>query len=136
MRISDWSSDVCSSDLYLDYLAGGGNPDQFAGLPGGGPIDPGQPDPNQPAGTNMRGSLSFAVPGANSHTSLYARDVVFVDGKPSEIPTGSTLIPTDRGNFAEIYENDAITIGRLHDGVFTDRSEKHTSELQSLIRIS
>src|SRR3546814_930347 len=40
---------------YLDYLAGGGNPDQFAGLPGGGPIDPGQPDPNQPAGTNMRG---------------------------------------------------------------------------------
>src|SRR3546814_15130854 len=70
MRISDWSSDVCSSDL--------------------------------------------------SHTSLYARDVVFVDGKPTEIPTGSTLIPTDRGNFAEIYENDAITIGRLHDGVFTD----------------
>src|SRR3546814_8432408 len=56
MRISDWSSDVCSSDL----------------------------------------------------------------GKPTEIPTGSTLIPTDRGNFAEIYENDAITIGRLHDGVFTD----------------
>src|SRR3546814_17099058 len=68
----------------------------------------------------MRGSLSFAVPGANSHTSLYARDVVFVDGKPTEIPTGSTLIPTDRGNFAEIYENDATTIGRLHDGVFTD----------------
>src|SRR3546814_16554238 len=68
----------------------------------------------------MRGSLSFAVPGANSHTSLYARDVVFVDGKPTEIPTGSTLIPTDRGNFAEIYENDAITIGRLHDGLFTD----------------
>src|SRR3546814_11372191 len=22
MRISDWSSDVCSSDLYLDYLVG------------------------------------------------------------------------------------------------------------------
>src|SRR3546814_3368891 len=97
MRISDWSSDVCSSDLslvgaqagflsaYLDYLAGGGNPDQFAGLPGGGPIDPGQPDPNQPAGTNMRGSLSFAVPGANSHTSLYARDVVFVDRKSTRL---------------------------------------------------
>src|SRR3546814_20058080 len=73
-----------------------------------------------PSDLNMRGSLGFAVPGANSHTSLYARDVVFVDGKPTEIPTGSTLIPTDRGNFAEIYENDAITIGRLHDGVFTD----------------
>src|SRR3546814_6284936 len=24
MRISDWSSDVCSSDLYRDHLAGGG----------------------------------------------------------------------------------------------------------------
>src|SRR3546814_19123464 len=106
MRISDWSSDVCSSDLYLDYLAGGGNPDQFAGLPGGGPIDPGQPDPNQPAGTNMRGSLSFAVPGANSHTSVYARDVVFVAGKPTEIPTGPTLITTDQNGRASCRERE------------------------------
>src|SRR3546814_3108283 len=80
MRISDWSSDVCSSDL------------AYFGLP------PGQPD--------------------------------FDPGREFDA-TENTLAAYVQGKYAV-----DLSSGISLDGVVGVRSEEHTSELQSLMRIS
>src|SRR3546814_5239517 len=97
MRISDWSSDVCSSDLLL------------------------HPDPGHhgtaPGGTDPRGHERVAgAPGARA------------DGDP---------VPVERrpvGGGREAAAHHAGTAGG--EGRGRTRSEEHTSELQSLMRIS
>src|SRR3546814_2849457 len=101
MRISDWSSDVCSSDLMKAY-------DLLvqceAGLASitGGPEAPGR----------VGVSVADICCGMNAHAAilqaLYAR--------------------------AHSGEGAGIAVS-LFDGL-ADRSEEHTSELQSLMRIS
>src|SRR3546814_8629961 len=100
MRISDWSSDVCSSDLF--YNAGS----QFAEIwesAGGTPV-------------NIINNYFRAGPNTSGAIGAIDRQTI-----------GSTGI-------ARIYHS-----GNQLDGIFrmtTDRSEEHTSELQSLMRIS
>src|SRR3546814_9150985 len=104
MRISDWSSDVCSSDLGHHHLPvaqrlrlhrGDGRRDKALGVEGGG--DDG----------NQRGGGHAAAP-------LSARWRRAPNRRPSLC---STWRRRTRGSGA-------------------DRSEEHTSELQSLMRIS
>src|SRR3546814_4182985 len=91
MRISDWSSDVCSSDLD-DVLVGSGA--------------------STPAVVNLTASTIFGKKAAGGASAL----------SPSEARTVLGLATTDSPHFA---------------GGFLDaRSEEHTSELQSLMRIS
>src|SRR3546814_6640106 len=86
MRISDWSSDVCSSDLLL-----------------------------------ATGALA---PGTDQFNSLYEKLRARF----------ATLFPT--GGFVH-FAGDAQAIeDRQTVRFFEDRSEEHTSELQSLMRIS
>src|SRR3546814_7168876 len=90
MRISDWSSDVCSSDLeqvswdlsFLYALS-----DEF----------------------NVYGRVAsgFRAP------SIQGRNIAFFDANPFSIAESETILSTEIG-----------------------RSEEHTSELQSLMRIS
>src|SRR3546814_9658989 len=95
MRISDWSSDVCSSDLARPYV-GDPRPDDGGGVA-----------PHRPA----RAQLGAAVgPYPADHRVRLLSDA-----------------PTDRG---------ARRAARAIDALRRGRSEEHTSELQSLMRIS
>src|SRR3546814_6207212 len=99
MRISDWSSDVCSSDL------------------GRGTIDPGVHDREDAphAGELHRPQL------ARSERWAFARACVFHggrEGRDSDLPIGRRRA------------------GKAEAAVTAARSEEHTSELQSLMRIS
>src|SRR3546814_7333883 len=111
MRISDWSSDVCSSDLnkqVLDYL---GTPSVTVVSWSGG--------------TNNAVRVSAQTQRDLPFSSLF-------------LPAGPTITATataaviDSGEFCMLATNEtaqaAVSIG--------GRSEEHTSELQSLMRIS
>src|SRR3546814_5901771 len=97
MRISDWSSDVCSSDLLDDLdllLAGGLQVDRELGLLFGS------------------GGTGGGRTGGNGHRG--------------------------GGGHAELLFHRLDQLHHLDEGLAADRfkSEEHTSELQSLMRIS
>src|SRR3546814_9993001 len=118
MRISDWSSDVCSSDLKehgVDGLAqvetwqealGSSSPLPLAGGVGGGPVD-------KPT-TETRPPLAPPASGRGTGVALI-------------------VLPLDHG-----FASDAISLLTEQDilGERLVRSAEHTSELQSLMRIS
>src|SRR3546814_8719157 len=105
MRISDWSSDVCSSDLTIDafeaWRIGPGAPE--AGWPGSPIATRGNP----------------------------AADLAIVVDMP-EREDGETLLS---GAAGVLFDRMLAAIGRDRSSVYL-RSEEHTSELQSLMRIS
>src|SRR3546814_6289400 len=122
MRISDWSSDVCSSDLHLDlgvgaHLAGG----QDEGVDAhhhlrdreGGDV------------AELAGLGDVAGDGADDGAALVEARVV--DGEVVERLDAGRVLEVDVGEL----------LGDAHRGVHeAERSEEHTSELQSLMRIS
>src|SRR3546814_3899597 len=97
MRISDWSSDVCSSDLHPAH--GAGKVDEIGLAP---------PRAFAPAVLAL-----FQQRGAD-HLGLFQR-------------TARQLDQVERGAIQHPHQRNAFGIGR---------SEEHTSELQSLMRIS
>src|SRR3546814_9146775 len=100
MRISDWSSDVCSSDL-PDYE--GSDDYEVAPLP---------------------------------LLSVNYRDIVFLDKTTTLGANVFTLRgpgPNDKLHFGPLLR---YQFGRDQDSNDALRSEEHTSELQSLMRIS
>src|SRR3546814_2046784 len=101
MRISDWSSDVCSSDLAAGTPA---SPDL---LPDGFMRD-------RQTNSKQRTTISLFL----DH-SLLAGDTRVADPRNSR----TTLRP-------------AVTSHRPYSASVQPRSEEHTSELQSLMRIS
>src|SRR3546814_4022470 len=102
MRISDWSSDVCSSDL-----AGS------ARCAGGGARAPRRPRARSGAGRRAGGSWAVGL-----------RGVVLGGVDVSRLVVSCLAI----GGF--------LLAGVVVPGVVVGRSEEHTSELQSLMRIS
>src|SRR3546814_4166546 len=110
MRISDWSSDVCSSDLSLN-----------SGVPGVGVL---QETSNAAAGVQVTlpiftgGRRSAQVRQAQSRSSQAIEQYI-------EVERG--VIAQTRGAYAAWQANERIIAAR---------SEEHTSELQSLMRIS
>src|SRR3546814_10445599 len=95
MRISDWSSDVCSSDLSCHGMNA-------------------VPD-----------SASYA-PGCNGQS-------MNGDSRPTRWPSTSS----SRNTRPLMINSTLVTGGRLVNiGILVRRSEEHTSELQSLMRIS
>src|SRR3546814_5145739 len=107
MRISDWSSDVCSSDLDLD-------PGDAEGA------SQGMADP--PPARRVAYSRARLSPRAR---------------RPDRRQSG----PAHRGGYQEAYRTlrpaRRRAAARAHAaGHFHRRSEEHTSELQSLMRIS
>src|SRR3546814_10380493 len=147
MRISDWSSDVCSSDLLRDELdakdAGSrtrlGAEAYLPLLRATGPFDP--------AIADLR---AFDTTGA-----LTSRiDALEAIAAPVRDRVTLTLDPTERHGFAyqswfgfQIFvpgQGDAvgrgggysIPVGEQEESAVGFRSEEHTSELQSLMRIS
>src|SRR3546814_8436188 len=109
MRISDWSSDVCSSDLYTDGRSGGTSIVTPAHL------------------------SRYVVPEEGEYILRLDRAVL-----GSALPVGTCLIArrgarAAEGMLAVRWEGE----GDVPKAVRLDiRSEEHTSELQSLMRIS
>src|SRR3546814_2832063 len=103
MRISDWSSDVCSSDLPLNYALGLARAARAAG--------------------------------ATIHEQSPALEIVRTNGKPGvRTPKGSVradyLVLACNGHLGNLEPRIAPAIMPIN------RSEEHTSELQSLMRHS
>src|SRR3546814_7751896 len=124
MRISDWSSDVCSSDL-LNFLGAGEQPagvlGSLAGLDGD-------------AATEIVGleMLDIVLRLGVADARL---DVLLVAGDQCRraAPCQPARHPSDGSGHAGATPNSTQPRRRLR---CRPRSEEHTSELQSLIRIS
>src|SRR3546814_7653935 len=129
MRISDWSSDVCSSDLFnikrIEEAIKSGDFKTMNGVPvvdgrHGSKYTRYIPVPNSPHGCNA------APDGIH----------VVLNGKLSPTVTVLDVRKLDDLFAGKIKERDCVVaepqlgLGPLH------RSEEHTSELQSLMRIS
>src|SRR3546814_1321604 len=117
MRISDWSSDVCSSDLGSQYWAQTGD-----GGSGNLLLQAGGASGASGAGGDVtfdssQGPVSLSTAGFNAFGIL-----------AQSIGGGGGLITTTRSTGTD---NSTTQIG----GVNTTRSEEHTSELQSLMPI-
>src|SRR3546814_2069467 len=112
MRISDWSSDVCSSDLQVSALAA---------------VIAAQPR------LLLRGLMAIPAP----HPDLERRREAFIrmkalfDALAAQHPQVDTL---SMGMSEDIEL--AVAEGATMVRVGTARSEEHTSELQSLMRSS
>src|SRR3546814_3877144 len=104
MRISDWSSDVCSSDLATSRRL-----------------------MRRPKSSTIRKTLSAVMPRAYTERSIQSTDISVQQAASGEI--------------AHQRADAAGPGGRLGAGPHAvdqraERSEEHTSELQSLMRIS
>src|SRR3546814_4268695 len=104
MRISDWSSDVCSSDLGSKRGAG--------------------------TGAGGLGSAGFAQSTSGKHTRQWPGGRVACRVAERELMTGAELPRFVPGPDDWDLESDRTS------GFDASRSEEHTSELQSLMRIS
>src|SRR3546814_7787212 len=114
MRISDWSSDVCSSDLGCAQLLKQHWPNLkvYAVEPVSSPvISGGQPGPHP-----IQGLGAGFIP-RNLHTELLD-GVITVDAPESKVMALRSA------------SEEGMLVG------ISSRSEEHTSELQSLMRIS
>src|SRR3546814_10578620 len=107
MRISNWSTDVCSSDLLMGLVAGEGGGDRV-----------GRDEPHQ-------------QPRRGARIAHFQRRFGLeqpADADPVYHP-GAVVLADDR-------RAHAAHRGRGGQHVLASRSEEHTSELQSLMRIS
>src|SRR3546814_2101923 len=109
MRISDWSSDVCSSDLPLDHQLGAA-----VGI-----------DRLCRRGLRDRNLVGGAVDGSGG------REYKAAD---AGVATGLQQIAADRDVVGVVAQRVADRF--LDQNAAGERSEEHTSELQSLMRIS
>src|SRR3546814_5785190 len=129
MRISDWSSDVCSSDLLAEEVSG---------------IDPGygalagQPLVNLlGSGAYPRVDLEGSIAQswiARRHSAHHSTLLIL---QPFDVPAAMyrpVPLLDRRIRFLDSEEWVELT-GVLVDG-YVGRSEEHTSELQSLMRLS
>src|SRR3546814_7130751 len=116
MRISDWSSDVCSSDLYKKELAGlrhrAFGLDEIVG----------ESDPIRRLKSEIRKIAPLDVP-------------VFISG---ESGSGKELVAHAIHNLSRRVERPMVVVncGSLTANLVESRSEEHTSEIQSITRIS
>src|SRR3546814_10628935 len=120
MRISDWSSDVCSSDLPVDVGIGG----CFDGDGECTVADYGQPDV-QALGHQFLQQCRECARGYLGKIVLH--DLPSAHGEPLR-PCGNEALGDRLADDASMLFREGLQLYR----VAADRSEEHTSELQSL----
>src|SRR3546814_6652039 len=123
MRISDWSSDVCSSDLKPMITA----------LLGHALIA--TEDPQYFAEARQILRLSIARDGENPFAWYQLGLVYDREGDEPHAALATAERYNLEGNHAPALANAELAMRGLKTGT-PDRSEEHTSELQSLMRIS
>src|SRR3546814_10078155 len=136
MRISDWSSDVCSSDLDMPILFRFGQWKQqdFHARIAQTPDELGQIlGPIADAGVDMfdASTLYFSVPAFEGSDLSLAAWAKKLTGKPSMAVGGVGL---SENLFTSLETGGAVVAANIKE--VAERSEEHTSELQSLMRIS
>src|SRR3546814_5484649 len=114
MRISDWSSDVCSSDLLAEESGAQGK-SRFTWVI----------DPLDGTSNFLRGMPHFCVSIAQMDGNEPIHAVIYD-------PLRNELFTATRGGGAQLNEKKI----RVSERLDLNRSEEHTSELQSLMRIS
>src|SRR3546814_1888155 len=120
MRISDWSSDVCSSDLQPPPHEH--QPRTHAGITAGlGQVDQ---DPRQVEHRSHPRDHEYQVRGLGPDVGLHAGDSI------ARLALGS------HGARPERSQTPLWTLWERPWPRWVSRSEEHTSELQSLMRIS
>src|SRR3546814_1180351 len=123
MRISDWSSDVCSSDLPCRRIGGGRDP-----LPGVG----------RAAGLAAVAILSLAWAGPAAADERLIRD--YLVDEVRQWSSSPVVMMTLEASNARYLGLDQAGIQALDQQWVAERevegSEEHTSELQSLMRTS
>src|SRR3546814_8334032 len=105
MRISDWSSDVCSSDLR-------------------------GASPSRPASSSaVAGPASWSDPNSPSRCPIRTVGTLYAP------PRSASILPT---SWLSLSPSSSAIHGlhRIASATTRRRSEEHTSELQSLLRIS
>src|SRR3546814_8344600 len=128
MRISDWSSDVCSSDLILftafeDLLTA-----RIEGAIASGSYELGLETLQAESFTIVNRTTIYTHPGTTAETRLLT-----IERKDRNRPL------TLDGALAHLGDGEAALLVNAQSGraaVQIPRSEEHTSELQSLMRIS
>src|SRR3546814_10082888 len=117
MRISDWSSDVCSSDL-----EDRGSQITFSGLGQDAPLEAKEGwDPDRAKRTALQKTLQAALPGL----SINLGGTTSIDVTRAGVDKGYGL--------KRLSKESGVPLAGM---LFVGRSEEHTSELQSLMRIS
>src|SRR3546814_1294728 len=113
MRISDWSSDVCSSDLVKRRV----------------------PDPKQRGAPNFLRSADYGLDGVVMRPQ---RIIIEEDLRTRRALRGSARHRQTRGDPESTVDQDQL--GKNREAIQMrgsgERSEEHTSKLQSLMRIS
>src|SRR3546814_4746065 len=110
MRISDWSSDVCSSDLHQPF------------------------EPRHRGHQRLARKFEFAaIMRRKAHQSIGEGMDAFVDQALKRRESACGL-----GHFSAAFDEEIVVHPPVGTGLCTVamRSEEHTSELQSLMRIS
>src|SRR3546814_6632634 len=119
MRIRDWSSDVCSSDL-----SGGGS----IAVDGLNPMPSAEMTAQQPSSSLLKSSLSILH---WKYSTLSTRS----DGPGKVCSKARTSMP-----LRTAWRNISVPVfppaPKTARGAASVRSEEHTSELQSLMRLS
>src|SRR3546814_8762251 len=137
MRISDWSSDVCSSDLRRSWAGSASSPARATGLPGATPIE-GRHEPFQERGCAPAGAREDVASGGRravrGGAAARLRLVECAEESHHPCAAGSAL-----GQHAQVVgraARECVCLLVLHLAAGAARSEEHTSELQSLMRTS
>src|SRR3546814_6484447 len=129
MRISDWSSDVCSSDLSRRRpLARGDELDLLV---------VGRAE-NQPVDVNAGQMDLIGIEGAHGHDFLDLGDADLARGRHRLVEVARGLAEQQVARLVRLPALDDRQIGAdaAFEDIFLARSEENTSELQSLMRIS
>src|SRR3546814_10238112 len=127
MRISDWSSDVCSSDLTINFaalaeLSADGTSGGDAGFSGG----------TIPLGRGGSVLIRTVADPTNSSTIQIDTLTVGVDGATA---TAFEMLPgMGSGGGVGNGEGGSATLDLQGGSLTAGRSEEHTSELQTLMR--
>src|SRR3546814_3287098 len=130
MRISDWSSDVCSSDLYRKAF----NSVAWSNVP----------VPADRANASWREkesqfSQELQLTSGTGSTVKWVLGLYYLNGKAEYTDfaiTGTTVAPLQSLGFrSKVTTESGAAFGQATGPLWT-RSEEHTSELQSLMRIS
>src|SRR3546814_3251558 len=126
MRISDWSSDVCSSDLGQRSRAGLDRP----ALESSFNLDETRAEPSKRLVVNLVDLVDLASDGVR-----YGVHALIVVKHPADFAP-SCAVAIDRGA-TDIFNHHEGELAAQAAGLqLLHRSEEHTYELQSLIRIS
>src|SRR3546814_9690251 len=143
MRISDWSSDVCSSDLFGVDRREAGRHQQRVALAQGNRELLGEAQHQVPARRRAAGFDEAQVPlrdlGSERELELAETAATapaaqhLADRRESGRDHGGQ---TSRRKICRPITCEVIDQGRRAPDLWASRSEEHTSELQSLMRIS